>query len=62
MMCLGWKTKSECKTRGTATVPGTEGPSPCPDITWFYVALGLIGIGAMMQHQGGKQGAVESAI
>jgi hypothetical protein len=61
MMCLGWKTKSECKTRGTGIVPGT-GTSSCPDITWFYLALAAIGIGALIQNPGGKKGVMESTI
>ena len=61
MMCLGWKTKAECKTRGTVEIGGDQA-SPCPDITWFYLALAAIGVGAMVQNPGSSKGVVETAI
>lgn len=47
MMCLGWKTKASCKTRGEVQV--TPPADSCPNITWFWLALGAIGIGAIAQ-------------
>jgi hypothetical protein len=45
MMCLGWSTRPKCEAREPQVVaaPG----SMCPDITWFWVALAAIGIGAV---------------
>jgi len=49
MMCLGWKTKASCKTRGDVQV--TQ-PTACPSASWFWLALAAIGIGAVAK--GGK--------
>ncbi len=52
MMCLGWKTKASCKTRGEVqVVPPAD---TCPSITWFWLALGAIGLGAVMKGNGNK--------
>lgn len=48
MMCLGWKTKSDCKARPSVNVTQPAG-STCPDITWFYLALAAIGLGAVVK-------------
>lgn len=50
MMCLGWKTKASCKTRGEVQVVApANAADACPSITWFWLALGAIGLGAVMQ-------------
>lgn len=48
MMCLGWKTKSECKARPSVNMAGDDS-AKCPDITWFYLALAAIGLGAVVK-------------
>jgi hypothetical protein len=50
-MCLGWKTKANCKARPAVNVTQPSG-NTCPDITWFYLALAAIGIGTVVK--GGK--------
>lgn len=45
MMCLGWKAQTACVE---LTAPGK-----CPDITWFWLGLAVVGIGAVMG--GGKK-------
>lgn len=45
MMCLGWKQQKACND---ITQPGS-----CPDITWFWLGLAVVGIGAVMG--GGKE-------
>jgi len=45
MMCLGWKTKANCKAR--PAVNATEPSNTCPDISWFWLALAAIGIGTV---------------
>ncbi len=63
MTCLGWKTKKGCQTRGEVQVtPATPDQASCPDITWFYLAAGVIGILAMMQSPGSGQGFIEKAL
>lgn len=47
MMCLGWKTKSECKARPSVNV--TQPAGSCPSITWLYLALAAIGLGAVVK-------------
>ena len=58
MMCLGWKQQSGC------TVPVTH-PGACPDITWFWVGLGVVAIGALShagkKKQGGNTGGGQAA-
>ena len=44
MMCLGWKQQKACNDIGPS--------SACPDITWFWLGLGVVAVGAMMG--GGK--------
>lgn len=64
MTCLGWKTKKGCQTRGEVTLgqPATPASGTCPDITWFYLTAGVIGILAMMGHPSGNKGVVESTL
>lgn len=47
MMCLGWKTKQTCPTRGHVQLDTAL--ATCPSITWFWLALGAIGLGAITQ-------------
>ena len=47
MMCLGWKTRSDCPTRGSVQVTPPTGAAQCPDIMWFWVAAVAIGLGAV---------------
>jgi len=52
MMCLGWKAQKSC-------VDLTQ-PGGCPDVSWFWIALGVIGVGALVkgsQKQEVKQAA-----
>jgi hypothetical protein len=48
MMCLGWRTKPTCKTRGEVEVVPPEG---CSNIGWFWAALAVIGLGALVKKQ-----------
>ena len=50
-MCLGWKTKANCKARPAVNVTQPTGDT-CPNISWFWLALAAIGIGTAMK--GGK--------
>jgi hypothetical protein len=38
MMCLGWKEPKGCAVQVTQ-------PGECPDITWFWVGLGVVAVG-----------------
>jgi hypothetical protein len=46
MMCLGWKEPKGCAVQVTQ-------PGECPDITWFWVGLGVAVLG---MFAGGKNG------
>jgi hypothetical protein len=48
MMCLGWMTRPECATRKQEQVTA---PAACPNINWFWLALGAIGIGALSKQK-----------
>lgn len=61
MTCLGWKTKKGCPTRGTVQVTPDATPV-CPDITWFYLAAGVIGVLAMMANPPKGKGLVASEL
>ena len=45
-MCLGWKKKRQC-------VEVTQ-PASCPDITWFWLGLGVVALGAVVGKGKGK--------
>ena len=47
MMCLGWKAQRAC-------VDLTE-PGGCADVSWFWLALAAIGVGAVMKGSGKKE-------
>lgn len=56
MMCLGWDNNPICQPPDQVTVVAPC-PSPvaaaagilCPDISWFWIAAGLVGAGAVMK-------------
>lgn len=47
-MCLGWKTKANCKARPAVNVTQPSGDT-CPNISWFWLALAAIGIGTAVK-------------
>jgi hypothetical protein len=47
MMCLGWKEPKGCAVQVT-------NPTACPDLTWFWVGLGVVAVGFLAK--GGKKG------
>ncbi len=55
MMCLGWDNNPICQPPDQVTVVAPCPPAAsavgavCPDITWFWVAAGLVGAGAMLK-------------
>lgn len=53
MMCLGWDNNPICQPPDVVTVvapcPTPTSGVACPDISWFWIAAGLVGAGAVMK-------------
>ena len=54
MMCLGWKAPKSCNTSSAVQVTN---PASCPDITWFWLGLGVVLMGAVTGKKGGGAAA-----
>lgn len=54
MMCLGWKEPKGCAVQVTQ-------PGECPDITWFWVGLGVAVLGLFAGKKGNGQGQQPTA-
>jgi hypothetical protein len=53
MMCLGWKQQKACNDIGPSSV--------CPDITWFWLGLAIVGAGALFSGKDKKESAAAAA-
>jgi hypothetical protein len=49
MMCLGWSTQPTCGTGDAVPIATPQ----CTSISWFWLALAAIGVGAVLTKGGG---------